>query len=391
MLLSGVRVLEVANVITGPYVGLMLADLGAEVIKIEVPPGGDGFRKWDGGGDGVRPSFAAYNRGKRSIALDLKVERDKEAYRRLLLTADAVVENFRPGVMDRLGFSWSKVRAINPGLVYCHISGMGNTGPERGRPTYDAVAQAFSGLWSQLSDGSDPEPVGPPIADQLTGMYATIAILGALAHRGTSGAGVRVEVDMLTSCLAFQASGIASLNRDGIVPGKLTRARNSQAYAFVAADNRAFAIHLSTAEKFWVALCGAVGQTALIDDPRFADKARRVRNYAELRDTFAEIFSGACRDDWLRRLDAYDVPCAPILDLEEALAHPQVQQAELITGPRGTGDQALHGLVRSPVRVDGKYLASTVAPPRYGEHSEEILASIGLSASNSGAFDSKMR
>lgn len=390
MLLSQVRVLEVANVITGPYAGLMLADLGADVIKIEAPPGGDGFRKWEGAGEGVRPSFAAYNRGKRSIALNLKVEQDKEAYRRLLSTADVVVENFRPGVMDRLGFSWPEVHAINPGLIYCYISGMGSTGPELGRPTYDAVAQAISGLWSQLSDGPNPEPVGPPIADQLTGMYATIAILGALVNRGPSGAGVRVEVDMLTSCLAFQGSGIASLTREGVVPGKLTRARNSQAYAFVAGDDKPFAVHLSTAKKFWVALCEAAGQPALIDDPRFVDKAARVRNYTQLHDTFAGIFSGASRDELLRRLEAHDVPCAPILNLEEALAHPQVQQAEAITSAGENGDLALQGLVRSPVRIDGKYLASTVAPPRYGEHSEEILASIGLSASDSVAFDSKI-
>jgi len=157
-LLSGVTVIEVANVITGPYAGMLLADLGADVIKVESPEG-DQFRRWQAESDDIRSAFAAYNRGKRSVVLDLKSPEGRQALERLVATADVMIENFRPGVMDRLGVGWSRLSEVNPRLVYCYVSGMGSTGPERSRPTYDAVAQALSGLWSQLTDMSDPQPV----------------------------------------------------------------------------------------------------------------------------------------------------------------------------------------------------------------------------------------
>jgi formyl-CoA transferase len=369
MFLSGIRVLEVASVITGPMAGQILADLGADVVKVESPPDGDAFRKWEGKGGGVRPPFAAFNRGKRSIALDLRDGGDRATYVRLLETADVVIENFRHGAMDRLGFSWDEVRRINPRVVYCYISGFGTVGPECERPAYDAVAQAASGLWSQFVDPSDPVPVGPPVADQLTAMNAATAALAGLQRRHATGEGCRLEVDMLSSCVAFQALSVASLCREGVVPHKKTRAYDSQAYAFVASDGRPFCIHLSSVPKFWTGLCAAAGRPELAADERFAAKRARVENYEALHAELAAVFAQRPRDAWLERLREHDVPCAAIANLEEALAGEQVVASGIVT--RGA-DADLDGLARLPIRFEGSYVASDRRPPLVGEHAGEL-------------------
>lgn len=370
MFLSGIRVLEVASVITGPMAGQILADLGADVVKVESPPDGDAFRKWEGKGEGVRPPFAAFNRGKRSIALDLRGEEDRELYGRLLEGADIVIENLRHGAMDRLGFTWEAVHKLNQRLVYCYVSGFGTVGPDRARPAYDAVAQAASGLWSQFVDLDAPEPVGPPLADQLTAMNAAIAVLAGLQRREATGVGVRVEVDMLSSCLSFQSLSIASWSREGKVPSKKTRAYDSQAYAFVAADGKPFSIHLSSVPKFWLGLCDAVERPQLAEDARFAAKRARVENYDALHEELAGTFAARPREEWLRRLQQHDVPCAPILELPEALSTPQAVASGIVTA----GDhEALNGLARLPIRVDGTLMAADRPPPLVDEHRRELV------------------
>jgi crotonobetainyl-CoA:carnitine CoA-transferase CaiB-like acyl-CoA transferase len=366
MLLKGVRIVEVASVITGPYAGMLLADLGAEVIKIEAPPSGDAFRGWDGSEDGVRPAFAAYNRGKYSVRLDLKSEADQAALWHLLEDADALIANMRTGAMDRLGFSWEALHRRNPNLVYCSISGLGSSGPDANRPTFDAVAQALSGLWSQLGNLEDPVPVGPPIADQLTGMYAAMGTAAALCGQRSGRGGTHLEVDMLGACLAFQGLSIANLLQAGEIPGPDTRARTSQAYGFVAGDGKPFCIHLSTAPKFWKGLCDAVGHPQLADDERFATKTGRVRNYDLIRAELAAIFSTQPRDVWLAALDEHDVPGAPILNLAEALEYPQTT-ASSIVGTPDSGDDWLSSLCRSPISVDGRHLASDIPAPVFNQ------------------------
>jgi formyl-CoA transferase len=375
-MLEGIRVLELATVITGPYAGMLLADLGAEVIKVE-PPTGDGFRGWDGSGaTSVRPAFAAYNRGKRSVAIDLKQEAGRRVLTGLVAEADAVVENFRPGVADRLGIGFDDLRAVNERIVYCSITGMGTEGPERDRPTYDAVAQGISGLWSQFTDLVDPEPVGPPMADQLTGMYAALAILAGVTEARRTGAGRHVEISMLASCVAFQGLGVATFRDTGAAPAKTTRARTSQSYAFVAGDGRPFTVHLSTPQKFWVGLCMAVDRPALIQDPRFAAKSDRIRNYDELRAELGVRFATDSRAYWLERLAAFDVPAAPILDVSEMTVHPQV----LASGVIDRADAGRHAMapVRSPVRVAGEHAVAGLPAPELSEHADEVLASIGI-------------
>lgn len=377
-LLNGVTVIEMAQVITGPSAGMMLADLGAEVIKVEPPRGGDAFRAWDASGGTIRPSFAAFNRGKKSIVIDIKTPEGREVYEALIAKADVVIENYRPGRMDRLGVGWKELQALNPRLVYCYVSGRGVHGPDADQPTYDAVAQALSGLWSQLTDLDDPEPVGPPLADQLTALYATIGVLGALRERDRTGRGSRIEVDMLSACLAFSGLGVASATWAGQVPLKTSRARSSQSYAFADAKGRPFAIHLSTPHKFWVALCDVVGRPELVEDERFVTKAARIEHYDVLREVLAEIFATQERDVWLAALINADVPAAPILTVAEAIEAPQVVAKDIIAWD---DQDPTRGLVRSPVVVEGRHAEAPCGPPDLGADTDDVLAGLGLDGS----------
>jgi formyl-CoA transferase len=374
-LLERVKVIEMAAVITGPSAGQVLADLGANVIKIEPPGTGDSFRSWEATSGAIRSSFASFNRGKRSLVLDVKSAEGQAIYKRLVADADVVIENFRHGRMDKLGIGWEQLRELNPALTYCHISGQGRHGPDAGRPTYDAVAQALSGLWSQLTDLSDPEPVGPPMSDQLTALNAVIGILASLRSRAETGAGSLIEVDMLSSSLAFSATGVASTTWSGSVPTKTSRARNSQSYAFAGSDGLPFAIHLSTPHKFWTALCGVAGRNDLVTDPRFETKAVRIRHYDELRSELASAFATKERDHWLAELAAADVPSAAILTVEEAIATEQVAANDVIDWD---GEKTLRGLVKSAITVNGTRCSAPRQPPLLGQHTDEVLAELEL-------------
>lgn len=373
-LLEGVLVVESAAVITGPLAGMMLADLGARVVKVE-PLGGDQFRQWVGAEESVQPSFAAFNRGKQSMAVDLKTAGGQDVLRRLAGQADIFIENFRPGAMERLGIGSQSLMSINPRLIYCHITGMGSTGPDRDLPTYDAVAQALSGLWSQFTDLQQPEPVGPPTSDQLTALYAVIGVLAALRHKMETGAGKFIEVNMLASSLAFQSQSVSALQHGAETPTKSSRARRSQTYAFVTLDDLPVAVHLSTPSKFWEGLCRATKRPDLINDPRFNTKAKRISHYDDLHGIFRDIFSTRNRGEWLTRLRTEDVPCAPILDVREALLSPQVVESELIEGPPSETEYG--GLVRSPIRMGGRYLSSGLKAPHLGHDTRIVLRELG--------------
>jgi crotonobetainyl-CoA:carnitine CoA-transferase CaiB-like acyl-CoA transferase len=370
--LEGTKVIEMANVISGPYAGMLLADLGAEVVKVEMPGSGDVFRMWDGDVTKIRPYFAAYNRGKRSVTLDVRTDEGREAFLRLAAGADVVVENFRPGVMDRFGLGYEAVREVAPEVVYCSVTGMGNRGPAAAQPVYDAVVQAVSGLWSQLTDMDDPEPVGPAISDQLTSLYAVQGILAALLHRERTGEGQHLHASMLAASMAFQTVPIADWTMEGRVADKSSRPRRSQSYAFRASDGRPLAIHLSTPQKFWLGLLRVVGRPELADDPRFGDKAGRIAHYDELHEILAEEFARRPRDEWLARLGEEDVPSAPINTIAEALDEPQVQAGDLVQ-TFGTGERAVD-LVGFPVEFSASPCTPGLPPPEIGEHSDEVLA-----------------
>jgi crotonobetainyl-CoA:carnitine CoA-transferase CaiB-like acyl-CoA transferase len=374
--LAGIRVLEMANFISGPYASMLLGDLGAEVIKVELPGSGDPFRKWGGHKGGARPQFLAYNRGKRSITLNVQAPGGQEAYRRLAAQVDVLIENFRPGTLDRLGVGYEALKPDNPRLVYCAISGMGRTGPYARRPSYESIGLALSGLWSRFTNLRDPRPIGPNVADQLTSLYAVYGVLGALVHVARHGVGQVVEINMLHANMAFMPEPIANYFVLGEVGDPHTRATRSQAYAVVGSDGLPLTVHLSSITKFWEGLTRALGEPELAADPRFATNTARVANYEALNEHLQRSFSARPRAEWLARLQAEDVPSAPINSIDEAVADPQTQHLRVIR-EYGSADRAVQ-LVACPATFEQTPTGDRLAPPELGEHTVEILTALGF-------------
>src|SRR5476649_139963 len=264
--LKGIRVVEQGTFITGPCAAMMLADLGADVIKIESPEG-DPYRSYQSGR--YSPHFQAYNRNKRGVALDLKINADRGIFDALVREADVYIQNFRPGTAQRLGASVERLRELNPKLIYCSISGFGTSGPYVDRPSYDSVAQALSGFLSVVVDPERPRFMGPALADAITGIYAAYGILGALLERVRSGQGRLVEVSMLEAMTHFAVEPFAAFFALGDVPRSSDRPRLAQAYILRTADARLIAIHLSSLEKFSDGLIAALNAPELASDARF--------------------------------------------------------------------------------------------------------------------------
>lgn len=381
MLLEGIRVIELASVISGPFAGLTLADHGAEVIKVEVPGKGDAFRGWQDTENEISPAFFAMNRGKKSITLNLKEHQGKVILLRLLEHADVLIENFRPGVMTRLGLDYESLKSVNPGLIYCSITGMGQSGPEQNRPVFDAIAQAYSGLWSQLTDLSDPEPVGPPLADQLSGQQAASAILAALVKRGSSGEGCRLDTSMIGASLAFQPLAIASYAMEGRVADKLSRAFNSQSFAFVDSNGKPFAVHLSSPTKFWERLIEAIDRPDLVRDLRFAQRSGRVVNYHALRNELQKTFGSGSREHWVDRLQSCEVPVSPIHTIDEALNTDQVRALNLVDSVDQAGKAVTYVSTAASVNGDVVEPPAITPAPLLGEHTESVLIELGIKPS----------
>src|SRR6202012_1047174 len=274
--LAGIRVLEQGTFITGPCAGMMLADLGADVIKIESPEG-DPYRAYQGGQ--YSPHFQAYNRNKRSLALDLKTAADRALLDGLVVEADVYIQNFRPGTAARLGAGHDRLCKLNPRWIYGSISGFGSSGPYATRPSYDSVAQALSGFLSVVVDSDRPRFLGPALADAITGNYAAYGILGALVKRGRTGQGGLVEVSMLEAMAHFAVEPFAAFFALGATPSSSDRPRLAQAYILRTADQRLVAIHLSSIEKFWDGLITALNAQDLARDARFSARLARITHY----------------------------------------------------------------------------------------------------------------
>jgi crotonobetainyl-CoA:carnitine CoA-transferase CaiB-like acyl-CoA transferase len=372
--LDNVRVIEQGTFITGPAAGMMLADLGADVIKVEQPGAGDPFRSFKGGL--YSPHFQAYNRNKRSIALDTKKPEDREVFDALICSADIYIQNFRPGTAEKLGAGEDRLREMNPRLIYCAISGFGNSGPSRLRPAYDTVAQAASGFLHLLVNPENPRVVGPAIADAVTGFYAAYGILGALYERCRTGKGRKVELSMLESMCHFNIDAFAHYFGVGEVMGPYSRPRASQSYVLECADRKWIALHMSSPEKFWQGLAKVIGRPGLFDDPRFVDRFARIANHEALIATLAEDFIKRPRAEWCRLLEAEDVPHAPIYLTNEVLEDPQVKHLEIETQMEHPTLGTFRS-VRNPVSYDGDRLALAAPPPVLDEHRAEILKDIG--------------
>ncbi len=365
--LSGIRVVEQGTFITGPCAGMMLADLGADVIKVESPEG-DPYRSYQG--DHYSPHFQAYNRNKRSIALDLKDPAERNLFDGLLGEADVFIQNFRPGTAARLGAGPERLLEINPRLIYASISGFGSSGPYAQRPSYDSVAQALSGFLSVVVDSSRPRFLGPALADAITGIYAAYGVLGALVQRGRTAEGCLVEVSMLEAMAHFAVEPFAAYFALGSTPTSSDRPRLAQAYILRTADGRLLALHLSSLEKFWEGLVSALDAPDLAADVRFQNRLARIANYESLNAELDKRFSRHDLSHWVERLGRNDVPYAPINAIDEVVHDPQVEHLGLIVPV-----ESAHGgarAVRPPVQFAGVREPSVRAAPLLNQHGAAI-------------------
>ena len=329
--LSGVTVIDLTRVLAGPYCTMVLADLGARVIKVETPGGGDDSRAFGPFVGGKSAYFMSINRGKESIVLDLKDEAGREAFETLLEGADVLVENFRAGTMDRLGYSWEALHARFPRLIYAACSGFGHTGPYASRPAYDVVVQAMGGIMSLTGQpGGPPARVGSSVGDIVAGLFTAVGVNGALYQRTISGAGVKLDVSMLDCQVAILENAIARYFASGKVPGPLGTRHPSitpfQAYAtldghvVISAGN----------DALFAKLCNALERPTLIEDARFADNAARNTNIDALEREFEAVLTGRPTAHWLEVLEDAGVPCAPINTVKDVLADPQVAARNMV-------------------------------------------------------------
>ena len=372
--LEGTTVVELADYITGPYATMLLADMGARVIKLEAPGRGDPFRLWEEGG--YSSIFCTFNRGKESITLDLNVAEAREVAQALVKRADVFLENHRPGVSERLGLGYEQLRQLNPSLVYCSISGFGQDGPYRDRPGYDTIGQAMGGVLSLLTDWDEPKGMGISLSDHLGGLFAAYGILGALVAREKSGIGQKVDTSLLQATVAFLDESAGRYFKTGEVPNRESRARISHVYAFVAADRLPFVVHLSSPQKFFQGLAKVIGRPELTTDPRFAERKARIEHHHELSAILAEIFLQKPRSTWLRLLEEQGVPSSPLNNLEEVFNDPQVRHLGMEVKVRHPerGDMRLVG---SAVRLSATPIVIEKPPPVLGEHTEALLKQLG--------------
>lgn len=367
--LDGVRVLDFGQYISGPCAGVVLAELGAQVVKVESEVG-DPFRKWDTEG-GLSATFQAFNRGKKSISVDLKDEDQRGQLLKLLPEFDVMIENFRPGVTARLGVSVEIARAINPKLIYCSITGFGSTGPYASFPAYDGVALGYSGLAGLLLDPEDLRMRGPALADAITGHSAATQILAALHARQRDGRGRHLDVSMLGAVVHFLHSAVSKKVVEDREEGPYTRPHSSQSFVFRCSDGGSLLIHLSSPVKFWQALLAALGRSELEADERFNSRIKRAKHFEELRMELAPEFSKMSRDEWLREFQDLGIPCAPVNSIGEALADPQVVHLGVVQVDET--DAGRMPVIRPPAKWDGELLPRIDRAPYLGEHNELLL------------------
>jgi formyl-CoA transferase len=372
--LAGVRVVELTSYISGPYAGMLLADFGAEVVKIEQPPDGDPFRAWGQTGD--NPFFASVNRNKKSVVLDLKSADGLAQARALIGGADVLIENFRTGALDRLGLGYETLSKDNPRLIYCTITGFGNFGPYAQKPGYDTIGQAMGGLLGLCTDLEKPQPMGISLSDHLAGMTAANGVMAALYAREKTGRGQRVDTSLLESTVSFVGENAATFFETKKSPSRATRTHSALVFAFVDRDGKPFAIHLSSPPKFWQGLTRAVERPAWIEDPRFKDRPARGRNYDTLHLGLQDIFRTNTRAHWLALLEREDVPSCVLNNLAEVFEDPQVKalgMVERVPHPRrGHVD-----LVRNGVRLSETPTSIHSPAPALGEHNNELLGKAG--------------
>jgi len=374
--LDGIQVIEICNVAAGPYCGMLLADMGADVIKIEHPEGGDTLRAWPPITDGFSENFASLNRNKRSVALNLKNDDDARLAGELIRNADVLIENNRPGVMDRLGLGYAAMSELNPQLVYCSISAYGQSGPRAQEGGFDLTIQAMSGVMS-ITGEPDGAPVkcGVPLADFSAGLYAAFSIASVLRTVEQTGRGTHIDMSMLGATLAIAALQTSEYFGSGRDPIKLGSAhpRNAPYQAFRCRDGY-FGMAAGN-NALWKCVCVALNRPEWLTDDRFSTPTTRARHQNELREMLEAQFVRDHAASWLALFRAAGVPCAPINRYSDVLADVQVDHmgwVQPLTLPNGVQTKTFG----SPIRLSGRNLPIRRPPPALGEHSAEILASL---------------
>ena len=379
--LQGLTVIELAHIMAGPVCGRMLADMGADVIKVERVPDGDASRGFAPPLiDGESAAFMMMNRNKRGIAVNLKAEAGRDIVERLLKDADVVIENYRKGTMERLGLGYEKLRELNPGLIYCEISGFGRTGPYADLGGFDLVAQGYSGLMSITGEGADRPPVkcGPPVTDITAGVLATMGVLAAYVQRLKTGRGQRVDTSLFEAGITqtFWQSAIALATGDSPEPMGSAHPLNAPYEAFETADGW-ITIGASN-EATWQRLPPVLGLPELLEDERFIKNIERMRNRGALNEALAPAFKQRDTAEWLELLKDAGVPAGPVLSIGEMLAHPQSRARNMVVE---TEHQSL-GPIESigfPVKFSDTPAAIERGAPRLGEDTVEVLGELGYS------------
>ena len=387
--LSHVRVLDLSRILAAPWAGQILADLGAEVIKVERPGAGDDTRSWgppflkDASGQDTREAayYLAVNRGKRSITVSLEKPAGQQIVRDLAMQCDIVLENYKAGTLERYGLDQKSLRALNPKLIYCSVTGFGQTGPRRDQPAYDFLIQAMGGLMSVTGErdgkpGGGPQKVGVPMVDLMTGMYTAVSVLAALARRNETGLGDTIDIGMLDVQVATLSNQAMNYLISGKVPQRAGNAHpNIQPQdVFACADGDVILVVGNDGQ--FARLCGVLGRTEWITDERFATNAQRVRNSAVLSPLLRELFAAWPREKLIAALDAVGVPCGAINSVADVFSEPQVQAREMLNQvphPCGVNVPQL----ASPMRFADARLSTAAAPPLLGQHSHEILRELG--------------
>jgi crotonobetainyl-CoA:carnitine CoA-transferase CaiB-like acyl-CoA transferase len=377
--LHGVRVLELAQIMAGPTCGLMLADLGADVVKVEKLPGGDDSRGYrEPRVNGVSAPFLMLNRNKRGIALDLKSTRGRDVFLRLVADADVVIENYRRDTMDKLGLGYDTLAARNPGLVYCAITGFGREGPLADRGGFDLVAQGYAGLMAITGEpGGPPAKNGNPVSDVNAGLLAAIGVLAAYAERLKTGRGQLVDTSLFEAALQQTYWHAASYFATAQSPGPLGSAHILTApyQAFEASDGY---INIGGANQAnWERIADVLGHPEWRDDPRFADNTARIRNRDALTDAMNAVLRTRTRSEWMAVLDAAGVPAGPVNSIGEALEHPQARARGMVVDlvhPDAGPTRA----IGCPVHLSGAASQAARPAPRLGEHTREVLREAGF-------------
>jgi crotonobetainyl-CoA:carnitine CoA-transferase CaiB-like acyl-CoA transferase len=391
--LSGVRVLDLTNVVAGPLASYQFAMLGAEVIKIEVPGTGDLARKMGAdpalGQKGMGASFLALNAGKKSLTLNLKTAQGKEIFKRLLSGSDVVLENFRPGTMKKLGLDYPVLREVNPGIVYCAVSGFGQEGPLAQRPSYDQIIQGFCGIMSLTGDeATAPTRAGYIVCDTMAAMTAAFAVTAALYRRQKTGEGEMIDVSMLDSSLATMATWpVSNYLNAGKVPVPMGNENHTASPSGTFRTGNGRLNIVNNEQKQWERLCGVIGKPELRADPRFADRDARIAHRAELRKMLEEALKSRSADEWERLFDEAGVPAGPILNVPDILRHPHLEIRDLI---KRFADAPAVGkeiaVTRVGFRLSREQPDVDRPPPVLGQDTDNVLRAAGYSDEEIAGF-----